>query len=164
MSKSHMVFGVSDINFKSSNVNGHPFSSLFFMIFYSLWSLIPVNTFNSSKDALLILIGVVILNYIEFLWKKISLSVNNQQLQNKQNMQSQRLYSCHSKRKGMWEKTYQLVYPIQNLFSIITHNQEKLLTIIILNTACDIRRSVAHIYEQKYIWEKKKKKKLYLEL
>jgi hypothetical protein len=62
------VFGMSDINFKSSNVNGDPFSSLFWMIFCALRSLIPVIPFNSSKDALLILIGVVILNYIDFVF------------------------------------------------------------------------------------------------
>jgi hypothetical protein len=37
------------------------------MIFCALRSLIPVIPFNSSKDALLILIGVVILNYIVIL-------------------------------------------------------------------------------------------------
>ena len=62
-----MVFDMSDINFKSSRFNGNPFSSLNLMIFCALRSLIPVIPFNSSKDALLILIGVVILNYIVIL-------------------------------------------------------------------------------------------------
>ena len=62
-----MVFDMSDINFKSSRFNGNPFSSLNLMIFCALRSLIPVIPFNWSKDALLILIGVVILNYIVIL-------------------------------------------------------------------------------------------------
>ena len=70
-----MVFSMSDINFKISNVNGDPFSSLIFMIFCALRSLIPVNLFNSSKDALLILIGFAILNYIDLALKKTNTSI-----------------------------------------------------------------------------------------
>jgi hypothetical protein len=73
---------MSDINFKISKVNGDPFSSLILMIFCALRSLIPVNPFNSSKDALLILIGFAILNYIDLALKKkpTPLYDNNQQL------------------------------------------------------------------------------------
>jgi hypothetical protein len=86
------------------------------MIFCALRSLIPVNLFNSSKDALLILIGFAILNYIDLALKKTNTSIWQQSTIIKQANIIDNDYICTIvTHKGMWEKKYQSVHTIKKM-------------------------------------------------
>jgi hypothetical protein len=91
--------------------------SLLLMIFCALRSLIHVILFNSSKDALLIIIGVAILDYIDFtFWKKNNASIWQQSTIMKQAkiIDSDNICTIVTQ-KGMWEKKYQSVHTIKKM-------------------------------------------------